>query len=201
MREALVYYLNFVALAVVGRMSEADFLLREHGKAIRLWAEMLRIGLTTKALYRGVLLDPSWLSDGNVIEHQPERMFLSFSENRDVAIWFARTDTIISELVVTTHPEAHGYVIELPAGEAQVLFHHLWVPGADIEAPLLATAAAHPLVDFDQFVWCLQTQEEVIVEPVERLVVKPIEDYASPSLEALDTKFCLPSVRLARTAV
>jgi len=195
MNNALVYYLNFVALAVVGRLYEADFFIREHKKDIKLWAELLNRPMAEE-LYRGVLLDPSWLSCDD-IEHAPERTFLSFSEDLDVALWFARTDTTISKIVVAAYPEAQGYVIELPAQKAHVLFHYSWA--LDIEAPLIATAMAHPAVDLDEFVWCLQTQKEVIVEPIERLGVKPIEDYASPSLETLEAKLCLPSVRYCRT--
>ena len=95
-------YVNFVLHAILGRLAEADTLMRLAGPQIRTVADNLSRArlIETKPLYRGLLLDPDlpFMTD-------PKLTFLSWSEDRDVAVWFACPRSVVSEPLMQQNPK------------------------------------------------------------------------------------------------
>jgi hypothetical protein len=201
------YYINFVLYAVLGRMGEADGLMRQYGNEIRGCAEVMRATqpVSLSKLYRGLLLEPQEVRDGSVRcefdeSGEPSRTFLSFSENEDVACWFARPDSIMSGFVRQQRPAVQGYLTTLHGSRYQrrLIWHHSWqavpLPGRSSDLPLFAAARAHPHIDEGQFIWNMQTQSEVLLEASKTALisVKPIGDEDCPDTDELDARFTYP---------
>lgn len=166
------YWINFVLHAVYGKLAEADHIMRVGGMHVRSFADKLASIMPIndrKAIYRGVLLDPAI-----AYRADPKLMFLSWSEDPFVARWFASPDSVISTPVIERHPDYRGYLFTLEEPRSRVLFHHSWVkPDA-----FARFALQHPLMGVDgqrQIRWSLETQREVITEPVIGLVPIPVE--------------------------
>lgn len=160
------FYLNFVLFAVGGKMSEADAMMRTFTAPIQRAADQLcaRHPFEVKPIYRGMLLDPAV-----AFTPDPRLTFQSWTEDRGVAEWFASTDALISEPLAESNPRLRGFVAELPAPRARVLFHHSWAALVDFPA----LAFMHPQLGPDiapQVEWSLATQHEVITEPVAGLL-------------------------------
>lgn len=186
------YYANFVLHAVYGRLGEADYLMRLAGDQIREVADQLEANhpITKRPLYRGVLLDPT-LGLGT---HYP---FVSWSEDREVARWFADPRSYISEPFLAYHPEARGYMLSIEAPRSRVLFHHAWADA--FFAPLGFLAYLHPLMGAEgqrQIEWSLKTQREVITEPIEGLEAAPLDVVSDAAIAMLDRKLSPPWIDL-----
>ena len=182
----LDFYLNFALHAILGRLGEADALMSMAGDEIRSVADHLstRYPIAGKPLYRGMLLDPdtTYVSD-------PKLTFLSWSEDRDVALWFACPRSVVSEPLAATNPNLRGYLVELPAPTARVLFHHEWAN--DLLRGLATLALAHPLMGAEgrrQIEWSLRTQREVITEPIHVLRPNRTADLDAEALGVLERK-------------
>jgi len=197
---AFNYWVNFVLYAVTGHLAQADALVAQHG------GDVLRVSrwmmgqrpVAIGVLYRGVLIEPGKLDRG-WLEHEEERRFLSYSEDKSVACWFADPASIISETVVEKYPASQGYLIKGRVPTSKVLWHHDWmqveVPGAGV-LPLAMAAALHPDIDEGQFIWNAATQREVITQPPGRkgakLRVFSIESEGCPDSDELDARFAYP---------
>ena len=138
---SLDLYLNFALHSILGYLGQADTLMRVAGDAIRSVADHFatQYPIAKRPLYRGMLLDPdtTYTSD-------PKLTFLSWSEDRDVALWFACSRSAVSEPLAATNPKLRGYLVELPAPTSRVLFHHEWAN--DLLSGLATLALAHPLM-------------------------------------------------------
>lgn len=183
-------WINWSLNAVLGRMHEADFLLRAHLDEIRRVADemMRRRPVEVGALYRGVLLDPAKPYPSPTFDDLPS---VSWTEDRDVARWFACTESVISAYAKAQWPAARGHLLEIPAPSTRVLFHWRWAGG------LAPYALAHPMMGIDgfhQITWSLRTQREVITERVADLVPVPIE---VDDVRELDARFAPPWYRSA----
>lgn len=183
-------YINFVLYAIYGKLSEADALMRTHGASVRRVARMISetIPIKSKQIYRGALLDPA-----KEIKSHATYTFLSWSEDLDVARWFASTRSVISEHAIAARPELRGYLFTQSTANVRVLFHHSWANlTALFGTPLESLALRHPLMGLDgyhQIGWALRTQREVITEPVDKLVPLAVEIHDT---EKLDLKFAPP---------
>lgn len=180
-------YLNFALHAILGRLGEADALMSIASDEIRAVADRLaeQYPITPKPLYRGMLLDPDKTYAAN-----PKLTFLSWSEDRDVALWFACPRSVVSEPLAATNPRLRGYLVDLPAPQSRVLFHHGWPIGG-----LAAFAREHPLMGEEgrrQIEWSLHTQREVITDPVPNLLPTPAADLDADALEALERRLSPP---------
>jgi hypothetical protein len=183
------FYLNFALHAILGRLGEADALMRLAGNQIRSVADHIRARspIDPAPIYRGMLLDPDvpFAAD-------PELTFLSWSEDRDVAAWFACPRSVISEPLAATNPTFRGYLAELPAPRSRVLIHHSWTPAL---GGLARLALAHPLMGTEaarQIAWSLRTQREVITEPVAELRPTPADDLDASALKTLERRLAPP---------
>lgn len=190
-RAAINAYLNFVLYAVYGRMGVADALLRKHRAEVESVAAALNNSkpVQRRRLYRGVLLEPELLRGGK-LPHQDSSEFISFSEDPDVACWFADRDSVISGFVKVQRPRVQGFIIEAaPPSPAEILFHHSWADYLGLEK----LAYEHPEIDPTQFHWNVTTQKEAILKPPRGvLTVTPYEKFPHKTTAALDKKFCHP---------
>ena len=189
----LDFYLNFLLHAILGRLGEADALMTMAGDDIRAVANRLaaKHPITTAPLYRGLLLVP-----GEPYAAEPKITFLSWSEDRDVALWFACPRSAVSEPLAKVKPSARGHLIELPALQpnTRILFHHSW---SDALGGLSALALAHPLMGAEgqrQIAWSLRTQREVITEPIDDLHPERVPDLDAETLAALERRLSPPWV-------
>jgi hypothetical protein len=190
-------YLNWIVYAVVGDMSSADSLLRKNGAAIRSVARHLQQTKKPKiqTLYRGLLLEPEAVEE-RAIDQDPHVTFVSFSEDRDVACWFADPKSEMSSYVKKIRPRVEGWIMEYKPRLSDILFHYSWNPlvfaGRSIH--LEHAAGMNPTVPADQFAWNLRTQREVIVEPLRRgTAVEAYELLDCP--EGLDDRLTFPPAR------
>lgn len=193
-------WINFVLQAVTGRMAQGDAMMARHGDAIRSVARWLMDVRPVKVgvLYRGILVEPERL-DRHWLEHEEQRKFLSWTQDRQVACWFADPKSIVSELVLQMYPGSRGYIASGKIEKKKVLWHHDWVeiplPGLGV-LNLAGAAAVHPEIDQGQFVWNLRTQREVISDAPERkeskMHVSPVEEGDCPDTEELDSRYAYP---------
>ncbi len=182
-------YVNFALHAILGKLSEADTLMNVAGSSIRTVADRIaaRWPITPLPIFRGMLLDPS-----RPYTADPKLTFLSWSEDRDVALWFACPRSAVSEPLAQMKPDLRGHVADLPAPRSRVLFHHSW---AHAFGDLAAFARAHPLMGTEgqrQIEWSLRTQREVITETVVDLRPERVADLDSAALEALERRLSPP---------
>lgn len=185
------YYINFALHAIYGMLSEADTLMGAAGDHVRRVADRLAatIPIQPASLHRGLLLDPT-----QPFALDPKLTFLSWSEDPDVATWFACPRSVVNEPLAKLRPHLRGHVIELPMPPARVLFHHTW---AGAFGDLAAFARLHPLMGAEgqrQIAWSLRTQREVITEPVTDLRPQRVADLDATALEALERRLSPPWV-------
>lgn len=195
MEDSLNLYINFLLYAIVGRMAEADSLLRKYKQKIYDAADHSLRGLNPNFLaYRGILLHPSSVEQyGNKIMSHEKLTFISFSEDKDVAHWFADPKSVMSSYVSTMDPGVRGYTIEAMFRTGDFLFVASAQPTL---CKLLALAAdMHPFIEPSQLRWNLATQKEVIVKPnYDHFLVKLYE--SSPEeTKRLDAKLTHPAFR------
>jgi hypothetical protein len=186
-------YLNFALHAILGRLSEADALMSLAGDEIRAVADRLAAQhpIASGPLYRGMLLDPD-----EPFAADPKLTFLSWSEDRDVALWFACPRSVVSEPLAATNPKLRGYLVELPARSQtpRVLFHYGWTRAL---GGLAALARVHPLMGEEgrrQIEWSLRTQREVITAPIDGLQPSRTADLDADALVALERRLSPPWV-------
>lgn len=177
-------YINFALYAVLGKLAEADDLIVRHGDSVRRAAAWLmqRKRFGARPLYRGMLIDGELRADARY-------KFISWSEDRDVASWFASKESAISDYVLAHRPTVRGVVLTLPRPE-RVLFHYSWAQGWE------RLAVLHPHMGPEgarQIAWSLRTQREVITEPLE--ILPPAVDADAiehPPIAELDRRLAPP---------
>jgi hypothetical protein len=187
----LDFYLNFVLHAVLGKLGEADALMSMAGDEIRATADRLaaKYRVEPRPLYRGMLLDPDvpYALD-------PKLRFVSWSEDRDVARWFACPRSVVSEPLMATNAKLRGYLVETSSPQSRVLFHHAWLDGGLVNG-ISALALMHPLMGAEgrrQIEWSLRTQREVITAPVDGIVPIRAADLDTQTLAMLERRLSPP---------
>jgi hypothetical protein len=187
------YYVNWAMNAVLGRLSEADSLMRQHGKPIRSMAKKLvkHLGLPKRPIYRGVVLDPGEV-EGGELSADENFMFVSWSEDKAVACWFADRDSAISAFVRMTRPRISGWIAEAWPDKKRVLFHWSWAPKfpaphGEVTIPLWKLSQLHPDMIPAQVEWAMKSQREVILrQDGKPLKVRPFADMRCPPTAELD---------------
>lgn len=160
--DPISFYINWVLSAVFGQLAEADTIARMDPDAIEHVAGFLRSKHPIKPmpLFRGILLD-----DEHPFDDDHKVMSVSWSEDLDVARWFASPNSYISVPFRDKHPSIRGYVLTMDPPE-NVLFHHSWRHA--FGRPLEQLALMHPMMGAEghrQIKWSLDTQREVITAP------------------------------------
>jgi len=190
-------WITWVLYAVTGNLAAADSIMVQHGDSVRRVAKALSklMPVPQRTLWRGLLLEAHEVVDGYVqprVEHQ----FLSFSEDRDVACWFADRQSVMSGVVAQLRPQTTGWLTELKPPHKDVLFHWSWAPRFPVAGqvgPLWALARMHPDLSrvADQTEKAMRGQKEVILDSrgAKALKVVPHEGAGCPPTAALDQRF------------
>lgn len=197
--DAVMLWSNFVLFAVVGMTSAADQIMEKHRALVlemATWMQRQR-PVAKRELYRGVLVEPEVLIGGQLAA-DPRVQFLSWTEELQVACWFADRDSIISECVREKKPRVRGYIATDTPRSADVLWHHEWMDIPVSAGPgnlnLAIFAAHHPHVDDGQFLWNVETQREVITLPPAAGMIKvvPRDELDCDETDELDARFTYP---------
>lgn len=168
-------YASWVIFAIIGRLAEADAIMRANRADIYAVARYLQnvAPVEPRRLHRGLLLHQHEVRKG-LVKPDPRVGSVSFSEDKGVACWFADRDASVSGYVVEQFPDKRGYLAEHTPARQDVLFHHTWrnLPGSPWPAGTDLTMLAHhtpAVADLaNQFAWALDTQSEVIVKPIQQ---------------------------------
>ena len=155
----------------------------------------VRVGV----LYRGVLVEPHQL-DRHWLPHDEKLKFVSYSQELEVACWYADPASIISGDVVARRPAVRGYIIAGKGNRDRLLWHHDWLavdlPDGGQRLSLPGAAEVHPEIDAAQFTWNARTQSEVIEAAPSRadakFHVEPVADRDCPDVEDLDARYTFP---------
>lgn len=187
-RDDLNLWINFALRAIYGQMREADALMRTFGVAVRRAADEMcrRYPVRSVPLYRGILLDPArgYASDDRYT-------FVSWSEDVDVARWFACPRSAVSVYAASVVPGLRGFLVELPRPTSRVLYHHSWARRFDGLAPLALSRPQMGVEGARQVAWSTTTQREVITEPTP-MTPTPAPELNAEQLEALERKLSPP---------
>lgn len=188
------YYVNWTLYSILGRLHEADGVLSKYKKEIYSVARFLQetFSAPKKLLYRGVLLAPNEVR-GGVVKPDLNYRSVSFTEDRDVACFFADPRSSVSSYVTKIRPGVSGYIAEYRPALREILFHHGWqpLPAPWGESKLADLAHAHLVVGPQAFQvdWSLRTQAEVITKPIRiPLRVTPIEDSRCADTSVLEQR-------------
>lgn len=195
-REALNAYANWALYAIAGALREADAIMREHGESVRLVAKFLcaRRPFERRPTYRGLLLESWRVPEGRVLSPRSCDGSSSWTEDRDVAAWFADKGAVIAQFVAEIQPDVRGWLATRAAPEpAEVLWHWTWA--REIDLPELARRHPGLREVTDQVEWNLETQREVILAPT-FYAVDPFEP--GEDAEALNERLTHPRFRAAR---
>jgi hypothetical protein len=221
-------YINFVVQAVVGNTRMADAMMRQRGAEVREVAKWLRTGAPYSGvpeeitagptnrlrderppLWRGLVLPPQEAALlrtrgglGFRIPPDPRVTFVSWTEDRDVACWFADPDSVISGAIAEQHSGSIGLVARLRSYNVNdILWMHEWVEipvpdGSGRTFDLRQAAAMMPDVPDDQFAWNVATQSEVILDGARARALDAEEVEDCPSTEELDRRLIVPSLAI-----
>ena len=158
---AAAHYGNFAMNALAGH--NPDDYYRQYQTDIDYIANLLRTKYGPQSggtIYRGILLDPAEVH-GGVIPAIPEITYVSFTEDKDIALAFGDMDNPMAGCVRSRYPHYQGYLIQQTYNPADMLFHHSW-------AKILPV---HMFGADSQFV---TQQKEVILKPQASYKVTPL---------------------------
>lgn len=201
----LSIYVTFVAGLVIGRLSQSDAIMNQEGQVVEKVARYLRSRAmpSRKTLYRGWLLDPRSMGNVTTPEGRATRVlhggspnqgtFLSFSERRDVACFFADPDSEMSSVIMARKPELRGYLMTYKNPDPSlVLWTHEWrmMPVGDRKISLVGVVAQSSTRDAAVVDRNLREQYEVVTKLLPRS--------AKATMVPLDETDCPPSRELDR---
>lgn len=196
-------YINFVLYSVLGKTAVADEMMRRYGDGIRRVAARLRMKrpVPKRRLYRGILVEPSKVNGGK-IRPDPKLKFISWSEDLEVACWFADPDSAMSAFMQTIRPGVEGFIVTTEQAPAPVLFYYEWARGFELaghQVDLAKLALVHPDMGADgysQIRWALNTQREVITENIDKsFEAAPMDSFECPRTGVLDATLTWPGAR------
>jgi len=205
MQDSINVYKQFIVAAILGQISAADSIIRQYRSDIYRVAAYLQ-QLDPQAIdvvFRGLLIEPGQVRGGKPL--QPEiGEFASYSEDLQVACWFAIPNTWIAGTLVEGRPNVVGWIGEHVPKASEIIFHHNQtktvndLPGPSLVdfARMLAsnldparTAAEGPDWAMAQIGWSLNTQQEVILKKDTPLRLTRVEEYSCSAVEPLDKRF------------
>jgi hypothetical protein len=155
-----------------------------------------------------VLLDPK-VGTGAELLPRPTQTFESWSEERDVATWFALKDSVMNKELFKANPTHEGYLAKCNPENDQILWRHSWKPTleyhmqshCDPKTNTIEKIIAYLAKDRDeavqhisQAVWTQLTQQEVILLPRQAIgTYFPIDSLPHLTTAELDIKYNIPS--------
>lgn len=189
-------YKFWAVCAIQGYIDIADKLLMQYQNEIYSFANALQRNLPSspKKLYRGIILDPKNRDSSGVMTSKVNAGFISFSENLDIASWFASTDSHMAEMVLVNIPKGKGFIITHHPTRGEVLFHHKWYHLLKLKNELAAIEKSLEQMglepDLTQFIHNVTSQEEVILKPItKKFNLIPKEELSDKTGEELDKMF------------
>lgn len=199
---ACAAYTAFVAAAVLGWQDEADELIRKHRNEIFRTAAYLRsrYPITIKPVYRGLLLQAKDANTGKVVGRFGTHEYISFSEDSDVACWFASPDAFITPDARMNDPSWTGWVIEYHPKLDEILFHWSWLPIGTGQIGNLPGPTVYQIIQMNssstdageriqQLYWNLKSQQEVsLLPPSSHFDIKSRDVFGCKSANLLDKK-------------
>lgn len=195
---AFIDYKIFVGLAVSGLQRDADQQMRRARDNINSVASYLRSLLPPpiKTLYRGLLLEPEVAATGRIGGHYQGAEYTSFTEDEDVACYFASPKTNISGSWMQQKPRSTGWIAEYIPNLSDIIFHHSWTEYLNNSTPSIYELMLQIAGQSDrgkdlvtQLRWHLKNQQEVICKTGIPLDIKPVDDYSCPDAQTLDNRF------------
>lgn len=173
-KEAYPIYWNFIFNLLIGK--NPDHYYRQNNQKIDLISQFLRgkFPKQIKPLYRGILLDPSEIINKKVkgIEHIT---FVSFSEDKRIALAFADTKNNISRYAMQTNPKQKGYLITKSSyNPSELIFHYEWLFDTR-----LITNFRNIVGDEARFI---ELQKEVVLKPESEYSVEEVAPGISNNL-------------------
>jgi len=168
-------YLAFILYGIIGKLQEADSVMRQHSNEIRSVAARLRAfhPPEIKRIYRGLLIEPSNMGPGNIISRDPNAQFVSFSEDKDVACWFADRESQISRFVAKVQrPDVEGWLIDYVPQPEDILFYWRWglnfpFQNRMIDLNFFASQHPDPVISSQDYRIVLNKQKEYIIRPLD----------------------------------
>jgi len=165
-KESIKTYWNFALNALRG--ANPDSFYKLHRTEIEAVAALLtsKYGPTGGTVYRGIMLDPSEVRNGK-INQLPHITYVSFSEDKDIALAFADTENPMAEFMMQKYPNHKGYLITSTYQPSDVLFHHKWITDANMWSVI------HHF--FGENAKYFEMQKEVMLKPKPYYRVEPVQ--------------------------
>jgi len=193
-------YLSWLIPAIMGQLQGADAVASRYPAELEYVASALRNSHNQplRKLYRGLLLEPYEAQTGVIFTRSTIEKSVSFSEDRDVACYFADPETIMSGFVRQHRPQVEGYVAEYVPQRQEIMWHYSWNPFTyqGMKVDIRAAARRHPASAHDpaQFDFVFGTQKEVILQPLPAHIPLPVTPIADtcPDTYSLDRRFTPP---------
>lgn len=214
-RQEFKEYCLFISLAITGFSREADAMINDKDgkKSILSVAKSLSDGLKESGvqlprLYRGIIVEQNSLEPGGLTRDM-KQPFLSFSEDIDVACYFASSKSFLSEVVVSQLRKPAGYIASYDPEFSDIIFCYRYMSfiGEIIKLSGMAPSAniffqemfarISPLNKdpsmFNQFAWNLQSQKEFILKNRNsKYKYRPIKKFNCKPQQQLDEKLHHP---------
>lgn len=176
-RTARRMYWQFIALALSGHQREADIFYRRSDQYINFMAKLIRNRFGPShgtTIYRGILLDPADVHNG-VVKGWDEITYVSFTEDKNIALAFADTENDMGGVVMHRYPHYKGYLITKDYDVNLLLFHHTWLEAANM-LPVWRQ-------QFGDDADITLKQKEVTLKPERQYEVEPVEPGISGAFE------------------
>jgi hypothetical protein len=174
-KRSMKIYWHFLLNALSGR--NPDDFYRQYRREIDAIAKLLveRYGPTSGGtVYRGIILDPSEVHSGKV-QHAPEITYVSFSEDKQIALAFGDTENPIASSLMQRYSNKRGYLITAEYRPDQILFHHKWLTDGN-----MWPAIKNQFGDDAKYT---EMQKEIILKPKPYYRVEPIPPGISGGME------------------
>jgi hypothetical protein len=156
-------YINFVLYIISGHVDSANALMRDYRQDIlRTAARLQKLRpVAIKQIYHGYLMQ----GHPDDIVHNSE--FVSFTENKNIACWFADPHSAVN--LSKRSPYAKGWVVTHTPKPEDILFHWSWglrFPWENKELGLAAFARRHPVFATEDFNKIFKNLKEVTLLPL-----------------------------------
>jgi len=126
-KEAYPIYWNFIFNLLIGK--NPDHYYRQNNTKIDLISQFLsgKFPKQIKPLYRGILLNPHEVINKK-IKGIARITYVSFSEDKQIALAFADTKNDISRYAMQANPNQKGYLITKNSyASSELMFHYEWL--------------------------------------------------------------------------
>jgi len=173
-KEAYPIYWNFIFNLLIGK--NPDHYYRQNSKKIDLISQFLsgKFPKQIKPLYRGILLNPHEVINKK-IKGISKITYVSFSEDKQIALAFADTKNDISRFAMQTNPKQKGYLITKSSyNPSELIFHYEWL--FDTRS---ITNFKNMLDDEARFI---ELQKEVVLKPESEYSVEEVAPGISNNL-------------------